>query len=242
MKDDAVEIYVCDDEDRFLQQVQMTLTELGLEYEVRCNVHTMNSPASLLELDKDDIDILFLDIEMPEMDGMTAAQKLRDAGFRAKIIFLTNHKEFIQKAFEVKAFRFLYKPCSSAEIREAGRQALREILNIDSVLLRGARDGIRYQVYLHDVYYLESLGEGSALYTEEGSFTSGQNLRYWQKLLEPDFFKCHRSYLVNLRWIRSIDENDIVMYNRETIPLAQRKRGSLRKEFELFVLNKAQFM
>lgn len=121
-----MKIGICDDEKslrkdlRALIEVQMDLC--GAEYEIE----EFDNGIQVLEAGKEDLDILFLDIEMPELSGMDTAKALRRIGSKALIIFVTAYPDFVFQGYEVQAFHYILKPYQEKKIREVLVKALRE--------------------------------------------------------------------------------------------------------------------
>ena len=100
-----LKVAVCDDEKIICNEIKKRLLEIRPEFEVLL----FSSGDELIKSDKN-FDLIFLDIEMPQLDGMETAQILRKNHKNEYIIFLTSHSELMAEAFKVKAFRFLEKP------------------------------------------------------------------------------------------------------------------------------------
>lgn len=124
-------IAICDDEKIYLEEISQNIKKRNSDYKI--NVY--NSGAELVK-NNPDYDIIFLDIEMPDMDGMTTAERLREMKFDGIIIFLTSHTEFMPDAFKVKAFRFLSKPIDAKKLYEALCAAEKEIMNTEHVIIK----------------------------------------------------------------------------------------------------------
>ena len=102
-------IAVCDDEEKFRDQAKSMIDKISGSLDIV--VDTYSNGYKLLEVfDRNPYDVLFLDIEMPAMDGITLAKKLRENSDKIYIIFLTGHVEYAVEGYEVNALRYLTKP------------------------------------------------------------------------------------------------------------------------------------
>ena len=161
-------IAVCDDEERFLNDIR------GHIYRI-CNsmdivVDCFSGGKSLIKaFEKKGYDVAFLDIEMPEMDGIVLARKLRELSRDLNIVFLTGHVEYALEGYEVNALRYLTKP-----VRE---DKLKEVLRYVSGKLTGSRrikvrlDGEDTFIDVGDIIYLEAQNQYIMIYTRNGDFT-----------------------------------------------------------------------
>ncbi len=122
----SIRVSICDDDvdevAKLKNIVEDYLQMQGIAYDMK----TYHSPDMLLH-EYEMQDILFLDIEMPEYDGLTVAGEIRKKDEDVRIVFLTSHREYIQKAFVVRAYRYLYKPYQRTEIHEVLEDATKEL-------------------------------------------------------------------------------------------------------------------
>ena len=177
-----LKVAVCDDEKIICNEIKKRLLEIRPEFEVLL----FSSGDELIKSDKN-FDLIFLDIEMPQLDGMETAQILRKNHKNEYIIFLTSHSELMAEAFKVKAFRFLEKPIELNTFREAVTMAEKEILSNEKLTI--SMKGQLKVIYLKDIVYIEAFGDGTYIYTNEEVIESKNTLKYWnEKLGTVHFF------------------------------------------------------
>lgn len=229
-------IAVCDDQ----TQIRKNLCEKIWEYqdkyslsEEAWDIKEYSNGNTLLE-DEEKKDVYFLDLEMPEIDGIEVAKKLKKRWSECNIIILTSHVERIKEGYKVNAFRYMTKPIQFEELAE-GLDSLRSSrVGYDIVALQ--RHGHNYQVMQREIRYLCRENGDTVLYVHDIRFRSERSLEDWEKELNGILFvRCHKGYLVNLRYISDID-NDVVLENGEKIPLSRRKKKMLLEkniEFDL---------
>lgn len=212
-------IAVCDDEERFLDDIREHIYALynSLDVVVDC----FKGGKSLIKaFEKQGYDIAFLDIEMPEMDGITLARKLRELSRDLNIVFLTGHVEYALEGYEVNALRYLTKP-----VRE---DKLKEVLRYVSDRLTGGRrikvrlDGEDTFIDVGDIIYLEAQNQYIMIYTRNGDFLVRYNISDYENELSKDgFFRTHRSYLVSLSKVKKIGKAEVVMEGGKTVPVSR---------------------
>ena len=142
-----MKIALCDDEKIFRDDIYRYIIKYNPDYEIR---EFPNGRALLNS--REEFDIIFLDIEMPELNGMDTAAKLRNFSSDSIIIFLTSHIEKVQDAFKVRAFRFLTKPVQEDALKEAFTQAVKEISEQEKILIN--QKGRISEVKIDDIVYI----------------------------------------------------------------------------------------
>lgn len=163
-------------------------------------------------------DVLFIDVEMPEMDGVDAARKIQDIDPRIVIVFATAHEEYRKEAFELYAYDYLTKPFAIQRIGETlGRiQAQRAgtdmppaleksspAIKVDKLLIRG-REGMTL-LDIDDIVLIQRENRSTAIYTTKDKHISGETLsELEQRLPLPPFFRAHKSYIINVNRITRI--------------------------------------
>lgn len=173
-----------------------------------------------------DFDILLLDIEMPEMNGIELAKRIRRESETVQIIFITGYYEYFGDGFDVSALHYLLKPVEEGKIcpvldRAANNLAYRE----RSVLIVEAEASVK--VALADILYVESQNVYVIVHTAHGTHRTRMALGRFCEGLDETFFKVHRSFVVNLKYIKKITRTDITMANGDTIPISRGMYGEV---------------
>ena len=227
-------IAICDDEENVAahvkMQVEQNLKVIGiLEYQITIyhnGIDLLNS--------EENYQLLFLDIEMSEIDGFTIANRMNQLISKPLIIFLTAHKRLMSKGYHVRAFRFLTKPLEEKELREAISSAVKEQRSYRDVIVRN-RDKKRV-LSLDQITHLKAFAGGCYFYTKESKFEEQSSLIYWkQSLPESIFIQSHKSYLLNLNYIQEIANEMIFLKTGKQIPLARRNRRKVKDALHEFI-------
>lgn len=223
-------IAICDDMADFLQEAAQC-TESWPGRPAGMTVQTFPDADALISAhSRSPFDIILLDVVMPLLSGIDAARELRQQDRNVKIVFLTTSPEFAVDSYEVKASAYLLKPLDPQKLYSCLKELAEEIRqNAKRILIRD-RHAV-YRVALQDIEFLEadnkcihfSLADGTTLTSTEPLY------QYESKLLLADgFFKCSRSYVVNLYRINSFTSKEIRMQSGYRIPISR----SFQKEFE----------
>ena len=231
-----LKVAICDDEACIRDTLEKKIHDIKSDYLIQ----KFSSSSELLDSDVK-YDIYFLDIEMPEPDGMETARRIRDKDSLAHIIFLTSHTEFIRSAFKVRAYRYLLKPINSNELAEAVYAANRELIGSCKIAVKTNQETLL--IDKNDIICLEAFGDGTYIYTRSGVITSSLAMKYILELAGESFFQTHKSFAVSLQHVKNILQNEIEMnYITNTIPISRRKNAQFRKALFDFIRQNASSM
>lgn len=176
---------LCDDEEYVCDSVYKILKNYGNEHQIEIEFIYYNSAKLLLEK-RDMLDVLFLDIEMPKMDGIKAGMKLRDWNIDYKIIMLTVREDRFRDAFKIGAFRFVSKPINEVEFCLAINDVI-DAMSINRSVI-AYRDNVAFEISQKDILYIEANSSSSLIYTRDCEYRSEQSLKAWSNLLDKRFF------------------------------------------------------
>ncbi len=223
-----IKIGICDDEqivrELLKQKVEICLREAG----VRADILFFQRGQELLETEED-LDILFLDIEMPEMDGIEAGKKLRQKGNNCKIIVATSMVERFKEAFYIDAFRFVTKPFEMEEIREALFTLLETWHETDKIEVWWKRNP--QIISQQDISFIRAIGGEVELFIKGKKYRKDITLTGLEReLSEALFFRISRQYIVNLGEITEQKAN-IVKVAGETLKISVRKQKDFEKAY-----------
>lgn len=180
--------------------------EISLEKEFE------NPIDSLKYLQENKVDIVFLDINMPELDGMSLGKILTKLNPNIKIIFITAYRDYAAEAFEIKAFDYLLKPYSEKRITEVlnnltmikDNSHTKEVEKINKVTV--FLDEKMVVLSLDEIYYIEVSEKESLVYTQNEIYTSKLKISKWEEILPKNkFYRTHRAYIVNLDKIKEVE-------------------------------------
>lgn len=230
-------IAICDDEVIIRDIVKELCDTYFVGKDMNCDILMFRSGEELLKC-KDAVDIIFLDVEMPGIDGMLAAQYLREKNVDIPIIFLTSHSELMQKAFKVKAFRYLLKPMNKSEFNEALSDAVHEVMS-EKVLVKYKDTSA--VINIKDIFYIESLGDNTAIHAKSQYFISNEPLKNWIETLGTQaFFQTHKSYLVNLQYVKKIEKGMVYLSYEYSVPVSIRNTKKIKEKMVEYVRTNAK--
>lgn len=220
-------IAVCDDELNTLEQMKKYIFEMP---DIPCRVDTYTSGNGLLQAHKA-YDLIFLDIDMPGMSGIETAKKLRQYDKKVKLVYVTSYKDFAGQAFAVHAFSYLVKPVSKVNIHKMLAEAFAYYME-EEAPVQVAFDTMQGNVIFNtrDIYYFEYVSRKVRICTKSGEFyVKARITDIYCKMKDYGFEMPHKSYVVNLYYIKSVMGNDICMVNGDLVLLSQKKAAVFRQ-------------
>lgn len=237
-KGDKLQIAICDDKEIIVRELYKQLHYLMRKSGIEYKIFPFISPIRLLEC-QESIHILFLDIDMPQMNGLMTAKKASEKWDDIKIIFLTAHIEYVQSAFKVKTFRYLLKPFKKEDIREALYEAMDVLLERNFKLIK-VQDKV-IQINIPEIYYIEALGDQSAIFRENDYIISNVTLKEWCTDNYPDLYRCNKNYIVNFLHVDKIKDK-VFLTNGKELPVAVRKRRLIKEAYYSYRKERARIL
>lgn len=224
-------IAVCDDEELMLNTITSKLTEL---YKKEFENITIQGfcDGKVLEANHriDPFDIIFLDIDMPSINGLDTAEVIRKYDRNVLLIFISNHEELVYKSFVVQPYRFIRKN-HLEDLEEATTASVKTIMKGKyKVTLEGIKG--KFSIKLSEIIAFTSIGH--TVYLCSGN----KKIRIMSTLKKLDnqfkdlgFVRAHNSYLVNCRKIISIDKESVTMEDGSQIPVSRRQMQNVKDKF-----------
>ena len=224
---DAMRIAICDDEDLFRFQIRDAIDKIYGSMDVI--IDTFSDGRRLLErFDANPYDVLFLDIEMPAMDGITLAKRLRDRSEDMFIVFLTSHMEYALEGYEVNALRYLTKPIKEEKLREVLSYVMKKNSGKRQLMIKS--DGEELRVNVSDIVYFEAQNQYVMIHTLTEEHLVRANIGDFEEQLRNDgFFRIHRGYLIALLKVNKIVKNDVTMEGDIVLPISRSNVKALKE-------------
>lgn len=233
-----MKIAICDDDRQELTHIVSLLEQYQQTNIEKLSIHPFSSSFELaVSARAERYDLYLLDIIMPGLDGMELAREIRSFDRAADLIFLTTSPEFAVESYTVKATNYLMKPVSEKQLSAALDDICqaREKEQGSTILLKSTI-GV-HKIRLSGVMYVEAQGRKVIYYLVNGEeiiCTDRFSSVCEQLLPYREFILVHRSFLVNMNYIRVIRNTDLQMQNGTTLPLAQRRVTEIRKHYLAF--------
>ncbi len=223
-----VKAAICDDELHFQSFLREKLESYYGMLEVEIEV--FSSGISFLEKFREHpyvYQLIFMDIEMPGINGIETSRLIRDINQSVPVIFLTSHRELAAEGYEVDAFRFLEKPLQMEKLVKALDDYNRLWMQNGRIPLQDGENTILAS--WTDIQYVQSENVYIHVFTEQARYLIRKKLSDMEMQMPKNlFFRPHRSYLINLGYVSSFDGRKITMKNGHEIPVSRGKRDELK--------------
>jgi len=223
-------IAICDDDILFLKRIEQLIHDWGNK-PASFNLQTFTDGDSLISMHRrEPFDVILLDVIMPVLNGIGTAKEIRASDKSVKIIFLTSSSEFAVESYTVKADNYLLKPIQSETLYDTLNEIRTELLRKSHRITIKDLHAV-YRIEVHNIEYIESQNKHIQFFLTDGrKLESTAPLYSYENdlLFEDGFFKCHRSYIVNIYHISSFTSKDIKMKSGTLIPVSR----NVKKEFE----------
>lgn len=221
-----IKIGICDDEAVLHNQVKKIVSEY--DFGVVAEIIDFMSGSELLEYGEY-IDILLLDICMPEMDGIEVGHLLKKQRNIGKVIMLTSLTERFQEAFEIEAYRFVIKPIEPQKLIKAIEDAIKAF--VGNEMIEVYFENKKYSFQQNEITYISKHQSRTELVIGKEVFQSTWTLSEWITLLDDRmFFQIHKSHIVNLSMISKITDK-IYLISGEVLPVAKRRKNELLQKY-----------
>ena len=232
---DGLNIAICDDSKSDAIAAKDVISQTAKNLHIKAEIDYFLSAAEVenkLLKKKEPLDLLILDIDMPQISGLELAERLRASNLNLLIIFLSNHEEFVFRAIEFQPFRYIRKIKLESEMPLAIRSAAKIIeAKKDKQIVLNTDDG-EMRIMISEIMYYEADKRKTIVHLENGkNCLSNKNITELSELIKSDkFIMIHRSCVVNADFIRTIKNDIIIMKNSETILISRRKTKDVKQQ------------
>lgn len=228
-------IGVCDDQRVSALMLQGQISSLRSELGgINWDIRVFTSPVKMLE-EATELNILFLDIEMPEIDGIEAGERIREINPSCKVILATSRIDRFKDGFRIKALRFITKPYDREEIKDALCASLDMAVGEHTVEMFLNR--ICYRVKEKDIRYIRAFNGYVEIIAGKGVYRKDISLDALEDSLDKRIFcRIHRQYLVNLKYVDSYKKDSVTIRDEE-LPISKRKQTDFMCQYTDYDLN-----
>lgn len=223
-----MKILICDDEQENVDILQNYVTEYMRTRNILASITAVTNPATIICKDCS-FDLALLDIQMPGVDGITLAKKLRQHNAKMALFFITNYDEYQDDAMDLQAFRFFEKPFQAKRLYSGLDKAM-EYIDGAYVDLYLPDNGAQQRVLADDILYVTRSGRKTSVETIQRLFsvtTKYDDL--CEALPQLFFYAVHKSFFVNLHYVERYAYNELTLTNGMRIPIAPKKQAAFHK-------------
>lgn len=222
-----MKILICDDEQTYLNTLRVHVEEY---MQSRHILYTITALLDAAQLPKEEaFDLVFLDIQMPNIDGITLAKQLRERNPKLALFFVTNYDEYQDDAMDLQAFRFFEKPFNVNRLY-AGLDKAMEYIDGAYVDIYLSENAAQQRVIADDIIYVTREGRKVSVVTTIRELCVAEKFDdLCAKLPQSFFYPVHKSFFVNLHYVDRYTYTELLLTNGARIPIAPRKQSAFHK-------------
>lgn len=230
-----MKIVIVDDEKKETDLISGYIDKISAKIGEMIVKEVYHSPARFLDEYNYDADLIFLDVEMPGLNGIEAARELRRKDQNVVIMFITNMAQYAICGYEVEAVDYILKPVSYQDFALKMQKAMRYILqNKDTRLTLTTTDGTKI-VGVSDVFFVEVNRHYLIYHTVIGEMTVRGTMKEAEELLKPyHFVRCNHSFLVNLKYVEAVNGVELKCADH-TLLISRNKKTEFMYEFTRYI-------
>lgn len=181
-------------------------------------------------------DVIFLDMEMEQLNGIETANCIREVDEHIIIVFVTSHTEYMRESFKCAPFRFLVKPVDCKEFEEVFYDISKK-LSKQRKVFAFADNKAKIRLYCDDIIYCESQDHWIWIYTKERRYRLCKSLTELYSQLDKEMFcRIHKSFVINFLYVKSIKDNNVLLYHCENpVTISRSYRKTVLEEYTNFL-------
>ena len=225
---------ICDNDTAFIGKLKNCIGDYFARSDLAGEFALFSSPVKLLEADLSAVDVVFLDVDMPEMDGIEAAGHLRRKYPDVLLVFVTDYIEYAPAGYRVDAFRYLLKSRMPQELSGILDEVV-EKLFVDQTTIRVKSNGEDTLLQLKDIIYIEGTARRMVLAHLVGETEplecSGKLAEFEDRLKNDGFLRLQRSFLANIRHIKKISGYTAFLDDGTELKVSDKNYNQLRSSF-----------
>lgn len=219
-------VAIVEDETECVGKLKECLEEYSQEFNIQFNITTFNNGSEFMFNYSKNADIVFMDVQMPKMNGFVTAKELRKIDEDVVLVFVTHLSKYAYRGYEVDALDYILKPVNYPALKLKIDKAITrcKLRKTREVMLPTTEGDIR--VSIKDIFYVEIEKHNIIYHTAQGCYNEYGTLKQVEKILAKEFSRCSSCYLVNLRCVSKIQGDDVYIGDIK-LPISR----SRKKEF-----------
>lgn len=227
---DPMKIFICDDEEKMVEDLASIIQDKMQGRVEKSDISTfVSSPKLWQALQTKPCDVLFLDIDMPQMSGLDIAQKLSEVSHKPLVVFVTSHDELVYDSLKFHPFGFVRKSCMDKELGEILSDCEKTLEERFASFSFRATEGMT-KLPLKEILYFEADGNYLMLFTESDSYRFRDTLQAVENVLgKKGFVRIHKGFLVNQAAVKVFGSEELELINGTKVPVGRSYGDNAKK-------------
>lgn len=228
-------ILICDDDKFIINKISALLKQYFAKRRIEFSILASTDPHQIYN-SKQSFDLAYIDIEMPDINGLKLSQKLKQNNSNILIMIVTSFEHYLDDAMEIHVYRYLSKPIDENRFFINLESALKKYYHFHHEI-SFTYHSKTIRITTSDIIYITVSGHKSMIRTQDSQYYSDRSIKEWAKEInEPQAFAfSHSSYLVQLKYVTNFDKTTVTIRlgprETEVLPMSQRKYVSFKKSF-----------
>lgn len=220
------QIAICDDDQSFIQDLKINLERYAVDTGREFCFFEFHDGTELLENYQPDFDLIFMDIKMEKLSGLKTAEEIRKTDSTVGLFFLTSLSQYVWKGYEYGAINYLLKPMKYGRLKMELDRFFSRYQGREEGYLSFSNDNGKYKVLYKNLRYAETQKRNVLLHFDGQEQVIYKNMKEMASLLETQrqFARCHASFIVNMAYVKSVENLEAVLTTGERVPVSQPKR------------------
>lgn len=231
-------IAVCDDDENSLEILSEILKRTFEKQNISIQMFSYSKSRILLErLKQEKFHALFLDISMPEMNGIVLGRKILELNLNPALVYITSHEEYVYQSFSARPLRYIRKSRVREEINDAVRAVMAYIEKQQWQKLVVESDNKTYSLQINSILYISSDDKYQEIVMNDEKLIVRNTMKYLEENLIPrGFIRIHRAYLVNSRCIFSMEKDKVFLDNGNQLPISRYRINEVKEAFRRIMM------
>lgn len=224
-------IIVCDDDENMQFLIQQWTEKIlaGQSYRFNAYEDGMDLLCEMEQYQGEEPVIIFMDIKLKNDNGIRIAKLLSHGFAKVAVIFISGYTEYFEDSFDADPIYFLIKPLKRVTFEKAFEKALKKILETDRKFILISQGKDKYRIFCDDIYYAESSARKIKIHRLSDSIEYYEKMDVLESQLGEDFVRCHKSFLVNMKYIHSVDGKEITLLDGRKIAISRKKSNETKE-------------
>lgn len=226
-------IAICDDEQNYRNLITKYIRFYFQEHLLDLEYDEFSSGEELL-LSNKKFDMVFLDIEMNELNGIQTAKELNKRNKNTIIFIITAYQKYLDDAMDLNVFRYIDKPIKSDRLYNGLDKAI-DLINNNEITFKTRNDGI-ITIHKNDIIYVEVKRKTVYVNTFEKQYIAREKMEFFKNSLNASYFAIpHISYVINFNFVKKFQRDKIQLKSGQIISIAPKKQTEIKKKFMQFL-------